>query len=198
VLLVWLGAVFVVAMAGVLAYRLRVPPSLIEQARARPLLGSGDAPEGAPVRLRGRVAVLERTVRSPIEDRPCVLVETVRTRLDRNALGGGAVWHDAGRERRAVPFIVEDDQGRIIVDPTDAAIVLTPDASERGPESRLVEARIEPGDLIEIVGRAVREPDPDASRARGDYRDGPAMRLRLAGTADDPVVISDLVEDAAS
>ena len=50
---------------------------------------------------------------------------------------------------------------------------------------RYIEGVIEPGERVAIVGRGVREPDPDAGP------DALATRIRLGGSEDQPILITD-------
>lgn len=53
------------------------------------------------------------------------------------------------------------------------------------------EYRIDAGDTIVVIGRGVREPDPDPTRVGGAYRDGPATRLRLTHSPQFPLHLMD-------
>jgi hypothetical protein len=59
----------------------------------------------------------------------------------------------------AVPFYVEDDTGRVLVDPVKADVTLDADAKDRQNmgtrKKREVEARLEPGDEVYVLGDAV-------------------------------------------
>jgi hypothetical protein len=59
--------------------------------------------------------------------------------------------------RGAVPFFVEDDTGRVLVDAANASLSLSSDARghSSGRETREVEARLEPGDEVYVIGEAV-------------------------------------------
>lgn len=59
--------------------------------------------------------------------------------------------------RGAVPFFVEDDTGRVLVDAANASLSLSSDATQHssGHETREVEARLEPEDDVYVIGEAV-------------------------------------------
>ena len=111
-------------------------------------------------------------------------------------------------ERLGIPFVIEDDDQRAILDPTYARLRIryervavrigahatkseqallrrlavpygSPD--QRPPQYVFQEARIEPGMRIAACGAGVREPDPDADPS-GMYRGEPSTRLRITGS----------------
>lgn len=59
--------------------------------------------------------------------------------------------------RGAVPFFVEDETGRVLVDAANASLSLRSDAREHSTarDTRQVEARLEPGDEVYVIGEAV-------------------------------------------
>lgn len=152
-----------------------------------------DLPAGAAA-VEGTVEVHEGTVEGPVTGRDSVLVEYER---ERNGESRPEVVE--GRIA-AVPFLVADDTGRVLVDPTDHAygdgvLPISPGRTERfegdeaGENLRPVEddpvlpwvhaeAAIRPGDEVYVVGTAARTADPDLPAdvdvrlAPGDDPDG--------------------------
>lgn len=59
--------------------------------------------------------------------------------------------------RGAVPFFLEDDTGRVLVDAANANVSLSSDAKNQSSarDMREVEARLEPGDKAYVIGEAV-------------------------------------------
>lgn len=78
--------------------------------------------------------------------------------------------------RGAVPFYVEDESGRALVDAANADLSLGADAKRRshGRETREVEARLEPGDEVYVIGNAV-----PAGEYTPEETDGGVLRLLL-------------------
>ncbi len=174
-----------------------------------------EAPEGAVVRLQGRVMAGE-TLESPLIGRRCVyylvLVE------ERVSSGKSSSWRVRIRESRGVPFVIDDGTGRALVDPSGARVDVDLDITQRsgtfddptptelaflerhGMKStgwllnkslRYREGVFEVGEAIAVMCQPVREPDPDAVAAVAGYRDGPPTRLRAGGSADHPILLSD-------
>jgi hypothetical protein len=128
------------------------------------------------VRINGVVEAAEVVLSSALQDVPCVYY---RSRIDRGSDGADA---DFGEER-AVGFRVRDDSGVVRVVPRGARWEV-PDrfdessspfggepvglrsrvTAARGP-ARYREARVEPGDVVTVLGRAVRFADLPADWA---------------------------------
>ena len=192
--------------------RLRAP-------RVRRLSRSQDAPRvdidaagDDRVRIEGVVEALQGTRTGPMSEVACVWYEHVVESNDTplSALGLPALgWRPIHRAIHAAPFVVRDASGYAIVDPEGAAVLVAVHRSEPyqptgasqlsgfGPLTssrqrwRQRERIIRPGDRIAVVGRAVREPDPDATRATGTYRDGGASRLRFTHSPQSPLHLLD-------
>lgn len=98
----------------------------------------------------------------------------------------------------SVPFYVEDDTGRVLVDPVKADVSLSTDEKDtqrRGPDRRkkTVKARLEPGDEVYVFGQAI--PSENYSPPE---KSGLLYRLfRLFGSDYEQVPASDVIEDEA-
>lgn len=168
-----------------------------------------DLPENTFGRVTGRVRALGETTQAPLSGRPCVCyvawVET--TGRPRTLILS---------ERRGVPFVIEDETGRAIVDPTDARITLHFDhesstiaAASATPAQDALLARhgqtstgilglkpmcfregiVEVGETIAVLGAGIRERDAERTGLAG-YRDEPTL-LRFTSSPREPLVISD-------
>ena len=117
----------------------------------------GEALEGVPVRVVGRIVEAEATLQAPMTGRRCagyhVLVEERASQQ----------WEWRGERREGRELVIEDATGRAI----------------------------EVGTSVAVVGRAVREPDPDAVHRVTGYRAGPPTRLRFTGSPARPVLVTD-------
>lgn len=168
-----------------------------------------ELPEGVMGRVIGHARTLDGTLIAPLSGRPCVAYEIVLSENTRNS------HRDLAREARGVPFVLEDDGGRAVIDPAGAEYALDLDRRAAGggeattrPELAamferlglpatlgtrrtisLREGVIEPGERVAVLGVAAREPDPTAVPA--GYRGDAPTRLRLAGSPRYPLVISD-------
>ncbi|MBP9204627.1 MAG: hypothetical protein KBG28_11725 [Kofleriaceae bacterium] len=168
-----------------------------------------------PGRLVGVAEVVDGTLTSPVTGRPCVFYQATIEELV--STGKSSQWRQRAHERRGVVFALRDETGRALVDAATARIALTIDGrsqsgvfddataaeqaflARHGMSSsgwflnkrlRYHEAVIEPGERIAVLGRGEAEPDPDGATG-GGYREGPALRVVITGTAKAPVLLSD-------
>ena len=56
---------------------------------------------------------------------------------------------------------------------------------------RYTEGVIEAGERVAVLGRGVREPDPDARPRDTGYRSALPTRINIGGTPEHPVIVSD-------
>jgi hypothetical protein len=131
--------------------------------------------------IHGRVVPIE-TERSAIDDARCVYVE-------RAELAGGlvrSVEHAVVAHR----FYLEDESGRIEVDPARTLIEVSAMHHEGG---RLAERRVRAGEEIELVCE-LRAAGSDTTSASMPYRTG-AMRVEIDyGAADSPAILRDAID----
>ncbi len=167
--------------------------------------------EGQVARVVGRVC-RGKTVEAPMTGRRCFYYEAVVEEMRKHT------WKKVIRETGGVPFVVEDDSGRAVVDPAHADVVLVFDEdtgsgsfddATRDQEAFLArhkqkskgsffnrslryrEAIIEHGEQVAVMGQGVREPDPDAKGEERDYRGELPTRLHMRGGKKSPLLISD-------
>lgn len=174
-----------------------------------------ELPENTPGRLVGKVQRLDTILRAPISGRACVMYRvTVEHLPQRHVSPSGMRIID---DQVAVPFALVDDSGQAFIDPTDTKFLVDVDANEFSgmfdPASTLEteflalhgisstadgfnkslhyrESVLALGEAITVVGTGVREPDP-AVASTDPYRRGPGQRLRLTGSADEPLLVTD-------
>jgi len=163
----------------------------------------------------GRARGLSETLESPLTYRRCVYFIAVVE--EHRSSGKSSYWKTIIRETRGVPFMLEDDSGRAIIDATAARVSLDFDGKSQsgtfddptpaeqaflarhGQKGqgwifnkglRYREAVIEDGETIAVLGAGTREPDPDAPPTEA-YRGDVPTRLRLTSSRKYPLVISD-------
>ncbi len=166
-----------------------------------------ELPEDTYGRIVGQADVFETELIAPMSGRRCVYYKVDVQNGNDEVL----------EETKAVSFVVHDDTGRAVVDPSHATVVLVRDSTttsgsfveptaaqkallERHGETsdgwiydlKLTyrEAVIEIGERVTVRGAGVREPDPDG-QPTGGYRGGPPTRLRLTSSDRYPLEISD-------
>jgi len=179
--------------------------------RGAPRVSIAEAPEGEVVRLQGRVVAGE-TLEAPLTGRRCVYYFAI---VEEES---GGDWRERAREYDGVPFAIDDGSGRAIVDPANARVDVDLDRASRSgtfdeptpretaflerhglrgtgwifnKNLRYREGVFEVGEPIAILCQPVREPDPDAAARVGGYRNAAPTRLRIGGSADHPILLSD-------
>jgi len=163
--------------------------------------------DGTRARVLGTVREHHPVIESGMTGRPCVFYRVQVTGTE----PGKTTLKPLIDESRGVPFLVEDESGRAIVDPMDARVDLVADAwsDERsfdGPTPRtdallarhgfgalsqawrsnlrMRESIIVVGDRLTLVGFGVREGDPTT----GMYREGvTGYHVRMGGSVKHPL-----------
>jgi hypothetical protein len=183
--------------------------------RGAPATRIADLGDGQLGKVVGRARGLTETLAAPISGRRCIYFSV--TVEERRSTGKSNHWRTVIREARGVPFMLEDDSGRALVDATAARIAAEFDGHSQsgtfddptpaeqafldrhGQDGqrwlfnrtlRYREAVIEEGETIAVLGSGTREPDPDAPPTDA-YRGEAPTRLRLTSSRKYPLVISD-------
>lgn len=185
---------------------------LMQQLKLWPI---AELPENTPGRLVGKVQRLDAILRAPLSGRACVMYRVIVEHLPQRQVSpsGMRIIDD----QVAVPFALVDDSGQAFIDPTDTKFLVDVDANEFSgmfdPASKLEteflalhgisstaegfnkalhfrESVLTLGEAITVVGIGVREPDP-AVATTDPYRRGPGQRLRLTGSAEAPLLVTD-------
>lgn len=179
----------------------------------------GDVASGELARMIGRVRARE-VLTAPLTGRPCVFVEVVaRERFGGLDVVPATIRGEARvMLRQGVPFLVDDGSGRALVDPMADHVLMTlvkstaeatgslgedddddelaglrawlPAECVDGTRLQVRETILTPEVRVELFGRGEVEPDPDAVDQSG-YRDAAPTRLRMHGSVDVPLRVSD-------
>jgi len=172
--------------------------------------------ESTFVRVTGTVQPhRSRVVEAPLSGRLCAYYSLVIRAPVRAWSVNSRRAHDryvtVGEEDEGIPFELEVDGLRAVIDPTNAWIsssfdhkVHLHDGDERALEiwrrrglvgtsnyARFEEAVLAIGERIAVFGAAMREPDPDGIAGEQGYRDHGPTRLRFSGSERFPLVIRD-------
>jgi len=158
------------------------------------------AKEGAEHLFVGRVRAFADLLYSPLTKRPCVYFEV---RVSTPDYDGG--WQENVHYSDGVLFLLDDGSGecalvdlslswvvvtsRRVATPKDAFLVehgIDRSTSLWGSSagalrSHFEEGLLSDGDLVAVLGRGVREPDPDGAARAAVDRELPPMRLRIGG-----------------
>ncbi len=196
---------------GAFAYWRNPARRIKRELRAAPSYRIDKLDEGELGRIIGKARVHDEKLVAPLTGRECVYYIAC---VDEDDGEGG--WKNAIEEERGVTFLLEDDSGRALVDPSPARLALdfdcqTTSGALRAPDERETqflekhdfrgrglifrkrlryrEAVIEIGEEIAVLGAGTREPDP--TRPPAGYREGPPTLLRVTSSAGHLLVISD-------
>jgi hypothetical protein len=185
---------------------------LLRNATERTLL---DVRESTFVRVTGTVQPhRSRMVEAPLSGRMCAYYSLV-IRAPIRSLSLRRNHHESymtvGEEDEGIPFELEVEGRRAVIDPTNAWItssfdhkVYLHDDDVRALEiwqrrglvgtsnyARFEEAVLAVGERIAVFGAAMREPDPDGIAGEQGYRDDGPTRLRFSDSERFPLVIRD-------
>ncbi len=197
--------------AVVVMERLTRQPAGTKRLLDTPLTPIAEVADASDVRIEGIVEALDGTREAPVSGDRCVYYEHVARAAEGSGHVGGLpsiaarVMHQAAN---GLPFVVRDSTGYAIVDPEGATALLRVHRRAEQGDSRSFLERLDPvsaarvglrhteyllrpGDRVVVIGRAVREPDPDPRTTSGTYRDGPANRLRFTHSAQFPLHLVD-------
>jgi hypothetical protein len=185
--------------------------------RNAPRLSIKDVSEREPAKIVGTLAYLGESLISPLTGRSCAYYEIHVEQYESGANDDGH-WRTIIRESLGQDFMLEDGTGRAIINPVGAQLALTIDSHSKsgsfddptdlernylishGQEGkgwvfnkriRYREGILEADESVAVLGRGVKEPDPDGVDQAGGYRSAPPMRLRMRGSQKTPLLISD-------
>lgn len=206
--LLLVAGVALIGGAVVAIERLTRQPAGMKRLLDAPLTTIAEVADATDVRIEGTVEAFDGTEKAPVSGDRCVYYEHVAR--EGNPIGGlpsiaARIMHQAVN---GLPFVVRDATGYAIVDPHGAtALLQVHHRAEQGEPRHFFERLdptssnrtglkhteyvIRPGDRLVVIGRAVREPDPDPTTAGGTYRDGPATRLRFTHSPQFPLHLID-------
>ena len=173
-------------------------------------------PEGVRAKIVGTLEFDGKPLVSPLTGRECAYYHiTVEEKIKS---GNNSRWYEIIREEKRLHFRLADASGIAIVDTGAAEVVAdvcvelksgtfddpSPQEEEylathgkRGKDwffnkaLRYREGILEAGEMVSVYGRGVREPDPEGVDEAEGYRGLPPMRLRMSGSFDEPLLISD-------
>ncbi|MBN1280461.1 MAG: hypothetical protein JXA00_02310 [Candidatus Thermoplasmatota archaeon] len=114
------------------------------------------------VEVNGTVVPVEgKLLHSPLAQKDCVyyryLVQRHETTRDSKGHSQSR-WVTVQDDRYSVPFYLQDDTGKVLVDPTKAMVDLVTDAQTQRGNMRYQEWCIEPQNTLYIMGTAGRNP----------------------------------------
>jgi hypothetical protein len=158
----------VVYGGGLLAMAYAFGAATAAAASSRESRAGGLPGEGEPVTLRGVANRFEEVTNGPITGADCLVCETRTQGRIRRFRERNEFWAPHESRVDAVPFVIDDDTGSVVVDPSGARVRLAEDATHEdvadGGEAsgvmervRRVERRLDPGDEVIVTGRVATE-----------------------------------------
>lgn len=208
-------AVVVIAVVFGASWHFSENQTIRRQLRKAPMKRIAELGDDQLGKVVGRARGLVETLEAPLTGRRCVYFSV--TVEEHRSNGKTHQWRTVIREARGVPFMLEDNSGRALIDATAARIAVDfDDKSQSGTfddptpaekaflerhgqkgqgwlfnrKLRYREAVIAEGETIAVLGAGTREPDPDAPPTEA-YRGDAPTRLRLTSSRKHPLVISD-------
>lgn len=201
-----MGWVLVVSLVGLTVLRAIGPWRRRSAIEKRLASGSRTIADRASVTLVGSIrAVGDERLEAPLSGRRGVVIYA-HAELPEVDTHVGSTENVTLTTARMIPFELETDAGRVLVDGTDVALAISPlrvpgrsadrerafvIAHGRGPDAASVAAFRElvltPGMRISVHGMAIIEAVD--TRAERGYRDAPPTRTRLVAPADHPISI---------
>lgn len=142
-----------------------------------------------PVRLSGTARRAERALEAPFTGRPCL---AVRYEVEERREGqNGSHWEEIHSGTGAVPFLLEDDTGSVLVEPDryrlglDRSERIAVDGGERAPQQ--IREFVDRTDAVDSEAKTldlrVIEVDVGDDRRYVEYRLEPGERVTVVGAA---------------
>ena len=163
-----------------------------------------DRVDPGPTEVAGTARPLEETVEPPRADDGTEslvyehIVEKKRRETDED--GTREHWEATTNDTVTVPFVVEGEDGAVVVDPAGADLLLEDSFSERRSARREYVRRLDPGEEVYVAGEAVHATGVDGNTDGQQYAiKRPETRAPelLRRVYDQPFVLSDSSEDDA-
>ena len=132
---------------------------------ANTAVGAGEAhQESGAVEVKGTATPLGETISGKYSDDPALVQKWHREREEEQTDSDGNTttsWQRVGRGSDAVPFLIEDETGSVVVEPSGASLSISESQIHRGPSDiRHYEGSIKPGDSVYVYGQLLEADDP--------------------------------------
>jgi hypothetical protein len=168
-------------------------------------------PDGGTGRITGRLGYAGEPIYAPISGRLCAFYEVTVEEHSNDS------WHQILREVHGVDFLLSDESGEALVRMGTAEIAVVKDVHLRSGtwndaneameallarhhqksqgmifnrNLRYKEGVLEAGEPVAVLGRGMREPDPNPKSSAGAYREM-ATRLVMVSGTEYPLWVSD-------
>lgn len=155
------------------------------------------------VDVSGTARPLDGTVTARFSGVETLSYAAARQKLD---VGTGPedpnTWDNIDLEEDQVPFVVEDDTGRVAVDPAGATLSRDGEVIESGNNRRKKEWRLDPGESVHVYGQRRDTADVGADSSLSDESvyvgDGEEVTFRIADSDRGSATMSVLIKGGAA
>lgn len=148
--------------------------------------------ESGVVEVSGTADPLHDTVTAPYSDEECLAYEYKRKER-RDDIGDDddntSEWRTIDSGDDSVPFLVEDDSGRVPVDPDGADISMEKRDYSSSMRTKQQESRLDPGETVHVFGHKHTDGDGVLSDQPVHIGDGEQVNYRIADTSGSRAVV---------
>jgi hypothetical protein len=142
--------------------------------------------ESGVVEVSGTAKRFDETITAPYSGEDCLVYDyhkKVRENDAHDEDDDPPDWRTVDRGSNSVPFVVEDDSGRVSVDPAGASISMSDKDYSSIADVREIEARVDIGEVVHVFGHALRDDTGVFADAPVHIGDGDEVTYRIADTS---------------
>ena len=142
--------------------------------------------ESGVVEVAGTATPLHDTVTAPYSNEDCLVYDYERKeRRDDfdDDDDDTSEWHTVDSGADSVPFLVEDDSGRVPVDPDGANVSMSDTDYSSSTRTKQIEGRLDPGETVHVFGHKHTDGDGALSDESVHVGDGDEVNYRIADTS---------------
>jgi len=110
------------------------------------------------VEIYGDVVSAGTLLTSPLTKKSCVYYHYMVQKYKKPTKKQSGRWVTVQTEIKSIQFYLQDDTGKVLVDPTKASIEISADNQKTDGDTRYVECLIEPNNQLYIMGTAGENP----------------------------------------
>jgi hypothetical protein len=147
--------------------------------------------ESGVVEVSGTATPLHDTVTAPYSNEDCLAYEYERKerRQDFDDDDNTSEWRTVDSGEDSVPFLVEDDSGRVPVDPDGANVSMSERDYSSSTRTKQEEGRLDPGETVHVFGHKHTDDDGVLSEEPVHVGDGDEVNYRIADTSGGRAVV---------
>lgn len=141
--------------------------------------------ESGVVEVSGTAKRLDETVTAPYSDTDCLAYEYTRKerRDDVGDDDNSPDWRSVESGSDSVPFLIEDDTGRVPIDPRGADISTSDTDYSSSTRTKRLEGRLDAGETVHVFGHHHRNGTGELADEPVYVGDGGEVNFRIADTS---------------